>query len=70
MLILSVNFPFHGKKNGAEGSFFIVSLDLLLFMNMEVQNFKHMDEESSQRGINGFNHQTKLGKRDGFSYYE
>lgn len=39
-------------------------------MNMEVQHFKHMNEKSSQRGINEFNHQTKLGKRDGFSNYE
>lgn len=34
---------------------FNVSLDLLLFMNAEVQNVKHMNEKSSQRGINGFN---------------
>lgn len=44
MLILSVNCHLHGKNSGAVDSFFNVSLDPLLFMNAEVQNVKHMNE--------------------------
>lgn len=37
------------KKQASDWLFFNVCLDLLLFMNVEVQNVKHMNEKNGKK---------------------